>query len=153
MKNKSATIYIDGSSHGNPGPAGVGIVIYPGRCSLSDGVRENSRSVKNRYKYIGEATNNVAEYTALIYSLQEALILGINDLVIKSDSELLVNQLKGIYKVRNLNLRTLYDQFICLKDRFKKLEVGFISRKDNVQADKLANKAIDSRVGADLRKV
>lgn len=142
MKNKSATIYIDGSSHGNPGPAGVGIVIH-----------ENSRVVKSIYKYIGEATNNVAEYTALIYSLQEALILGIKELVIKSDSELMVNQLKGTYKVRNLNLRTFYDQFIHLKDGFEKVEVGFISRENNVEADKLANKAIDSRAGAGLKKV
>lgn len=142
MKSKSATIYIDGSSHGNPGPAGVGIVIH-----------ENSRPIKNIYKYIGEATNNIAEYTALIYSLQEALILGINDLVIKSDSELLVNQLKGVYKVRNLNLRTFYNQFMHLKNGFKKLEVGFIPRDENVHADKLANKAINSHVGADLKKV
>lgn len=142
MKNKSATIYIDGSSHGNPGPAGVGIVIH-----------QNSRPVKNIHKYIGEATNNVAEYTALIYSLQEALILGIKDLVIKSDSELLVNQLKGSYKVRNLNLRTLYEEFMHLKDGFEKLKVEFIGRKDNVQADKLANKAINSRVVTDLKKV
>ena len=142
MINKSATIYIDGASQGNPGPAGIGIVIYG-----------NDQPAENIYKYIGEATNNVAEYTALIYSLQEALILGIKDVVINSDSELLVNQLKGTYKVRDLNLRVLYEQFVHLKSGFKNLEVRLIRRKENQEADKLANRAVESRLDTGLKKV
>ena len=150
--NKSATIYIDGASQGNPGPAGIGIVIYPVRKKGSNGVYGNDQPVENIYKYIGEATNNVAEYTALIYSLQEALILGIKDVVINSDSELLVNQLKGIYKVRDLNLRSLYEQFVHLKSGFKNLEVRLIRRKENQEADKLANRAVDSRLDTGLKR-
>ncbi len=142
MTNKSTTIYIDGASKGNPGPAGIGIVIY-----------KDGRPITNIYKYIGETTNNVAEYTALIYSLQEALILGIKDVLIKSDSELLVNQLNGSYKVRNLNLRFLYEQFVHLKRGFKDLEIKHISRKENLRADKLANKAVDSRLDTGLKKI
>lgn len=153
MTNKSATIYIDGASRGNPGPAGIGIVIYPVREKISNGVCDNRRSMGNICKYIGEATNNVAEYTALIYSLQEALILGIKSVVIKSDSELLVNQVKETYKVRNLNLRSLYEQFIHLKSGFENLEVKHISRKENIQADRLANKAINSRLDTSLKRV
>lgn len=141
MINKSATIYIDGASQGNPGPAGIGIVIY-----------DNRQPIKNIYKYIGKATNNVAEYTALIYSLQEALILGIKNVVIKSDSELMVNQLKGSYKVRDLNLRALYDQFIHLKSGFEKLEVKFVAREENLEADKLANKAVNSQLDTGLKR-
>ncbi len=139
-KNKKTTIYIDGASQGNPGPAAIGIVI----CSDKEPVE--------MYKYIGTTTNNVAEYTALIYSLQEALILGIRDVVVKSDSELLVNQLNGIYKVRDLKLHAFYEQFAHLKRGFKNLKVEFIAREENVRADKLANKAIDSRLNTSLRR-
>src|SRR3989338_5021242 len=92
-------IYIDGASQGNPGLAGIGVVIS-----------KNSRVLKNISKFIGVATNNVAEYTALIYALQEALIMRERDLKINSDSQLLVRQLNGEYRVKDKDLLPLYEQ-------------------------------------------
>jgi len=132
-ESRKIEIFIDGASRGNPGPSGIGIVFF-----------ENKNAIRKLYKFIGNATNNIAEYTALIYSLQEALIAGFKDVVIKSDSELLTKQLTGEYRVKNENLKSYYDQFMHLSRGFDKIDVVNIDRKDNSQADKLANKAIDS---------
>ena len=134
-------IYIDGAARGNPGEAGIGIVINDGQ-----GIQ-----IRKLYKYIGQATNNIAEYTALIYSLQQALILDLKDIVVHSDSELLVKQLSGEYRVKNSNLRPYYEQFLHLKTGFNKLELRQIGREENKQADKLANQAIDSRIHTSLK--
>ena len=85
-------IYIDGASKGNPGPSGIGVVIC-----------EGTKAIKNISTYIGHATNNIAEYTALIYALQEALILKAEALTIRTDSQLLARQLNKVYKVRHEN--------------------------------------------------
>ena len=103
------------------------------------------------YKYIGETTNNVAEYTALIYSLQEALILGSKEVIVNTDSELLARQLKDEYRVKDSNLRPLYEQFLHLKTGFKSVEVRLVGREENRDADRLANKAIDSRIDSSLK--
>lgn len=141
MKKDIAYIYIDGAARGNPGDAGIGIVIKDGQ----------DRKIRELYKFIGQATNNIAEYTALIYGLQEALISGLKDVVVYSDSELLVKQLNGEYKVKNSNLRPQFEQFLHLKSGFQGLEVKQISREKNKQADKLANQAIDSRFDSSLK--
>lgn len=138
--SKSIEIFIDGASRGNPGPSGIGVVFCDG-----------TNAVKKLFKFIGNATNNIAEYTALIYALQEALIDRYDDVKIKSDSELLTRQIRGEYKVKNENLKPMYGQFLHLARGFKKIEVVTILRKDNGLADKLANKAIDSRIDSSLK--
>ena len=139
-ESRKIEIFIDGASRGNPGPSGIGVVFF-----------ENKNAIRKLHKFIGNATNNIAEYTALIYSLQEALIAGFKDVVIKSDSELLTKQLMGEYRVKNENLKFYYDQFMHLSRGFDKIDVVNIDRKDNSQADKLANKAIDSRFDNSLK--
>ena len=139
--SKSINIFIDGASRGNPGPSGIGIVF----CDDQDKV------VKKLFKFIGNATNNVAEYSALIYAMQEALIDKYDDVKVKSDSELLTKQLTGEYKVKNDNLRPYYDMFQHIAKGFNKIEVISIAREGNLVADKLANKAIDSRFDSSLK--
>lgn len=138
---KSVEIFIDGASRGNPGPSGIGIVFLDG----------NKNVVKKLFKFIGNVTNNIAEYTALIYALQEALIDKYEDVTVKSDSELLIKQLKQEYKVKNENLKPFYEQFLHLSRGFNKVEAVSIYRKDNGLADKLANKAIDTRISSSLK--
>ena len=123
-------IYIDGAAKGNPGPAGVGAVIS------RDGV-----VLKNISRHIGNTTNNVAEYSALIYALQEALILKADRLRIWTDSELLYKQIRGQYKVRHTNLKPLYEQIKHLISGLSEFEIHHISRNHNVGADKLASQA------------
>lgn len=124
-------IYIDGASKGNPGPSGVGAVICRG-----------GQTVKNISVYIGEATNNVAEYNALIYALQEALILKAQKIKVNTDSELLYRQIKRIYKIKNQNLLVLYNQATRLLSAFKEAQVQHIPRENNRGADKLATLAV-----------
>lgn len=138
---KTIEIYIDGASRGNPGPSGIGVVFAD----------EKKNVIKKLFKFIGNTTNNIAEYTALIYALQEALIDRYENVTVKSDSELMSRQLKGDYKVKNENLRPYYEQFLHLSRGFNKIEIVCIDRKDNSIADKLANKAIDSRIDSSLK--
>ena len=139
--SKSINISIDGASRGNPGPSGIGIVFCDGE----------GNAVKKLFKFIGNATNNIAEYSALIYALQEALIDRYDEVKVKSDSELLTRQLTGEYKVKNDNLRLYYDLFQHISKGFNKIEVISIARENNSLADKLANKAIDSRFDSSLK--
>jgi ribonuclease HI len=139
--SKSIEIFIDGASRGNPGPSGIGIIFSDDKKNI----------IKKLFKFIGNTTNNIAEYAALIYALQEALMDKYEDIVIKSDSELLTKQLRGEYKVKNENLRPYYEQFLHLSRGFANVDVVSIDRKDNNLADKLANKAIDSRIDSSLK--
>lgn len=136
-------IYIDGAARGNPGESGIGIIIKD----------EDGRVIRSLYKYIGQATNNIAEYTALVYALQEALILGLKDIEVYSDSELLVKQLNSEYKVKNSNLRAYYEQFLHLKTGFNRLEIKQIAREENKETDKLANQAVDSKIDSNLKSI
>jgi len=124
-------IYIDGASKGNPGPSGVGVVIC-----------KDGETIKNISSFIGEATNNVAEYTALIYALQEALKLKATILKINTDSQLLYRQVKRIYKIKHPNIIGLHNQVMHLLSGFKRVEVVHIPREKNSGADKLATKAV-----------
>ncbi len=131
----SIMIYVDGAARGNPGPAGLGVVIYD----------QQGQVIRQLYKYIGETTNNVAEYLALVYALQEALILRAQDVTVCTDSELLSKQLDGTYKVRDEQLRFWYDQIVHLRSGFRSLTVQAVGRERNTAADRLANHAVDQR--------
>jgi ribonuclease HI len=132
-------IFIDGASKGNPGHSGVGIVIY------RDGLR-----IKNISNYIGTATNNVAEYTALIYALEEALLLKAKSLKINTDSQLLARQLNKIYKVKHAGIINLYNRAVHLLTGFEKVLIQHIPREENGLADKLATDAIKAVLGRSL---
>ena len=132
---KEIEIYIDGASKGNPGPSGIGVVI----CN-------NGQTIKNISSYIGNTTNNVAEYTALIYALEEALILKAQALKVNTDSQLLYRQIKRIYKVKNPNIIGLYNQVLHLKSAFKEVNFSNIPREENRGADKLATQAIKQQL-------
>ena len=138
---KSIDIFVDGASRGNPGPSGIGIVFFDDKKNI----------VKKLFKFIGSATNNIAEYTALIYGLQEALIDRYEVVKVSSDSELMTRQLRGEYRVKNEKLKPYYEQFLHLSRGFDKVEVVTIDRKENKEADKLANKALDVRVDSSLK--
>ncbi|MFA5145300.1 MAG: ribonuclease HI family protein [Candidatus Omnitrophota bacterium] len=133
---KELEIYIDGASKGNPGPSGIGVVIYCG-----------GRNIKNISTYIGNTTNNVAEYTALIYGLQEALKLKAEVLKIKTDSQLLCRQINKVYKVKSPNILGLYNQVLGLMEAFKLVSIADISREYNQDADKLATQAVKKQLG------
>ena len=129
-------IYIDGAARGNPGPAGIGIVITDEKGSVVDAVS----------KYIGQSTNNVAEYTALIFGLEEVRNKKVKDIIINTDSELIAKQLGGEYRVKSSSLKGLYDKANKLLMSFDEVRVNQINREKNQHADKLANKAIDKSV-------
>ena len=124
-------IYIDGASKGNPGHSGVGIVIY-----------RDGQVLKTISSYIGKATNNIAEYTALIYALEEALLLKAKSLKINTDSQLLARQINRVYKVKHDGLIGLYERAVHLLSGFEKVLVNHIPREKNSSADKLATEAI-----------
>jgi ribonuclease HI len=126
------TIHIDGGARGNPGPAAFGYVIR----------RPGAPAIEEK-GCLGRATNNVAEYTALVRALERAAELGGQELQINSDSELLVKQMNGQYRVRDPNLRTLYDQAKELAHRFQRVSIRHIPRAENERADRLCNEALD----------
>jgi ribonuclease HI len=125
-------IYIDGASKGNPGPSGIGVVI----CRAGE-------TVENISHYIGNTTNNVAEYTALIYALQQTQELKAQVLKINTDSELLYRQVCKIYKIKSPSILELYNQAATLMSGFKQVSIRRIPREKNRGADKLATRAIN----------
>ena len=130
---KSLRVYIDGASRGNPGPASAGVIFQD-----QDGETIKSLSVR-----IGRTTNNVAEYSALILALQEALMMRSKELTIFTDSELLAKQFNGEYKVKDDTIRVLYSLALHLRRGFKSLSLSHIPREQNKLADKEANRALD----------
>lgn len=136
---KALEIYIDGASKGNPGPSGVGVVIC-----------RDGETIKNISSYIGHATNNVAEYTALIYALEEALIMKAEFLKINTDSQLLHRQIKGIYKVKHPNIIGLHERAKHLLSGFKEVIIHNIPREKNCGADKLATEAVKKQIKTGL---
>jgi ribonuclease HI len=129
-------IHTDGASRGNPGEAGMGVVI-------SD---PQGRTVKEIKLYLGMATNNVAEYRALIYALEKAWHLGASKVRIYLDSELVVRQMRGEYKVREAHLKILNQQAVEALNHFSKYSIDHIPREENRRADQLANEAIDQKM-------
>ena len=136
MNYKKVILYTDGASRGNPGESGIGIWIGD----------EKQNSLKEFSKYIGSATNNFAEYTALIEGLKLCLDVTSEEVNAFLDSELVVKQLNGIYRVKNINIKPLYEQVVVLKNKFKKVTFTHIRREFNKTADALANKGINQKI-------
>ncbi|MBI4597220.1 MAG: ribonuclease HI family protein [Candidatus Omnitrophica bacterium] len=130
---RSCEILIDGASRGNPGPAGIGAVCYDG----------NGEPAWQLSQFLGPTTNNVAEYLALVYALQEALKRGQTSVVVKTDSELLARQLSGQYRVKDPWLKILHDLVRHLREGFEHCAVQHVPREHNRQADRLAGAAAD----------
>jgi probable phosphoglycerate mutase len=128
-----AILNTDGGARGNPGPAGIGVVLRAG----------NGDPIATVARGIGVATNNVAEYAALIEGLELALAHGVDDIVVRLDSELVVNQVNGAWKIKDEKLRPLAVRARALLDRFARSEVSHVRRADNAEADGLANEGMD----------
>ncbi|HJZ11753.1 MAG TPA: ribonuclease HI family protein [Acidobacteriota bacterium] len=126
--------HVDGASRGNPGDASYGFVI----------LNDRGKIIHSGSAYIGKATNNEAEYTGLIKVLEFALSKKIRSIEVRSDSELLVKQLHGIYKVRAANLQALNEQCRSLLRKLEWFEVKHVPREQNTIADRLANQALDA---------
>lgn len=135
-KNNFAVVFADGGSRGNPGPAGAGAVIKRG---TADG-----ETIAEVSEFLGRETNNVAEYSALILGLKKALELGFTEVEVRMDSELVVKQIKGDYKVKNETLEGFYMEAIFLAGKFKRFNIVHVRREQNKEADKLANAAMDN---------
>lgn len=137
MSIRRLALYTDGASRGNPGPAAIGVVI-----------EDESGRVRSRIsRRISETTNNRAEYVALIAGLEEAARLGAEHIEVRSDSELLVKQIKGVYRVKNPELKRLYEQVHRLMRRFSSFSIVHISREQNRAADALTRKALHKAQG------
>ena len=129
--------HIDGGARGNPGPAGYGVFIQD----------EAGKKVAGLSEYLGLQTNNFAEYQGLIAALEYAVEHGHKALKVISDSELMVRQIKGIYKVKNATLRDLHARAKELIGRLEWFSIGHVLRGDNEEADRLANAAMDKGMG------
>ncbi len=131
---KNIKIFTDGGARGNPGPAGIGFVIQDaiGKIIFEFG------------KYIGETTNNQAEYKALLMALEKALELKLENVNCYLDSELVVKQLKGEYKVKDKDLGILFVKIWNLSQKFKSISYTHILREKNKRADWLVNEALDT---------
>ena len=130
----SVTIYVDGASRGNPGPSGIG------RCV----VNSNGEIIDRGGEFIGFATSRVAEYQAMRSGIQYAINNGIKTARFISDSLMVVNQLNGIFKVKNNDIRPIYNEILELIERFDAVSFTHVSRSENVIADSEANRAIDN---------
>jgi ribonuclease HI len=128
---------IDGGSRGNPGPAAYGVVVVDPRGQVAAKLK----------KYIGRATNNVAEYYALIAALDYAAAHGIRDLKIECDSELLVNQMRGRYKVKSAELKPLFERARKTSQGLETFRIEHVYREQNRDADALVNEALDETAG------
>lgn len=126
-------LHTDGGARGNPGPAGIGVAI----------TGQSGEVIKEVSEYIGETTNNQAEYRALIRGLEEAKKLGAETVQAFMDSELIVKQIKGEYKVKNPDLAPLFVKVYNFSQQFKKVTVTHVRREKNAEADRLVNEAID----------
>ena len=127
-------LYTDGGARGNPGPAGAGVHITD----------KNGEVLFRGGYFLGHATNNVAEYQGMILGLERAEKLGATAVTLRSDSELIVKQLKGEYKVKNANLKPLYERVTGLLGSFEQTDVAHVYRQDNKEADQLVNEALDA---------
>lgn len=127
------TAHIDGGARGNPGPAGYGVVIHD----------PQGKKVAELSEYLGHRTNNYAEYQGLLAALRHALAHDIRSLKVISDSELMVRQIKGIYKVRHPELRKFYDEAQQMARKLDHFDIRHALREHNRDADRLANQAMD----------
>jgi ribonuclease HI len=130
----SVVLYVDGGARGNPGPSGIGVV-------LSDA---QGNELARANDYIGEATNNQAEYKALLLGLERARALGARSLEIVNDSQLVARQLSGEYRVKNADLRPLHAKALTALSEFERWSIRSVPRAQNELADELVNEAIDA---------
>jgi ribonuclease HI len=137
-RHTGARIHIDGAARGNPGPAGIGVVL----------VGPDGAVLERIHRYIGQATNNVAEYQALLAGLTRAQALGWKELHIYSDSELLVRQIEGRYQVKHPGLRPLHASARQQMAGFHRVTIQHVPREQNAEADALANRGIDEARGS-----
>ncbi len=128
-----ATLYADGAARGNPGPAGSGALLVDGE----------GRRIAELTLALGRATNNVAEYQALILGLEEARRRGIDEIDVRMDSLLVVRQMQGLWKIKHPGLRPLALRAGALLAAFRRRTIEHIPREENGEADRLANRAID----------
>jgi ribonuclease HI len=128
-------IHIDGASRGNPGEAGFGVFVS----------RPDGTEVAGLYGYLGRATNNVAEYQALLHALRYAVAQGVRRVRVYSDSELVVRQMDGTYRVKHKDMVPLHREARALLERFEEAQLAHVPREQNREADRLANRALDER--------
>lgn len=132
MKTESVIINTDGASQGNPGPAAIGVIIRD----------ESNRQLASISRRIGRTTNNQAEYQAIIAALERAIKLGASRVELRSDSELVVKQVNGRYRVKNASLKPLYQKVNQLRNQLVDFRITHVNREQNKEADRLANKAL-----------
>lgn len=130
-----ATLFTDGGARGNPGPAGIGFVL-----------RIKDKETVFHGEYVGEMTNNQAEYRALLAGLTRALAEGVDTIECFLDSELVVKQIRGEYRVKHADLKPLVQDAQALVRQFKAATFAHVPREKNTEADKLVNQAIDAHV-------
>jgi ribonuclease HI len=127
-------IFTDGACSGNPGEASIGVVL-----------KQEGKTVKEVSRSIGRATNNIAEYSALVAALQEAKALNADELRVNTDSEWMFKQIRGVYKVKNEQIKPLYEEAMALVKNFKRVEFKWIPREENQEADRLATGALKAK--------
>jgi ribonuclease HI len=131
----TAILWTDGAARGNPGPAGSGAIL---KTPAGEVLAAES-------SYLGHTTNNVAEYRALLMGLERALALGVRNVDVRADSELLIKQLRGEYRIKNEGLKPLAAEAKALLGRFDSFKLTHVRRELNSEADQLANAGIDQR--------
>lgn len=131
-------VHVDGAAKGNPGPAGIGVVVRT----------EQGETVAEFGMPIGEATNNYAEYTALVHALRLLSALRVERVVVYTDSELVSRQISGEYRVREQSLKSLHAQVMHMLSLYKAWRVEHVRREENREADRLASKAAEGRVAS-----
>ncbi|MEM1012846.1 MAG: ribonuclease HI family protein [Planctomycetota bacterium] len=134
-------VEFDGGSRGNPGPAGFGVVVRD--------ARDESTPLVTAGRFVGRATNNVAEYSGLVFALQKAVDLGASQTTVRGDSELVIKQMKGQYRVKNEKLKPLFEQASSLAKKLGKVSFVHKLRDQNKLADRLANLAMDRKGDVD----
>lgn len=132
-QDREAVLWTDGAARGNPGPAGIGAILKS----------PSGEVLFTGSEFLGHTTNNVAEYKAVLLGLAGALEQGIQHVEVRADSELLIKQLKGEYRVKSAGLKPLFDEARLLLGRFKSVKLTHIRRELNGEADRLANQGID----------
>jgi len=134
MANKTI-VYADGGSRNNPGPSALGVVVTD----------DKGKILKEYSRYLGEATNNQAEYEAVIFALQKAKQLKYKNIELRVDSELIGKQLLGKYKIKDADLQPLFIKAWNLRLDFEKVDIKIIPREQNKKADKLVNQELDGK--------
>ena len=132
------TVSCDGAARGNPGPAAIGVQITDAEGAVLAEIAEG----------LGETTNNVAEYTAVIEGLKRAAELGASQVLLRSDSQLLINQITGRYRVKTAHLVPLHREVLAQAKRFERIRFEHVPRERNTEPDRLANEGVDAWLAA-----